>query len=63
MGLMLVGGRKMGKLKVGNASTMHGRGGLGCCRGSGFDMMNLDFGDSNGHLANKGQRTQTGDCL
>ena len=25
------------RLKLGSASTMHGRGGLGCCRGSGLD--------------------------
>ena len=42
VGRMLGGGRKgrasLTNLKVGNASTMHGRGGLGCCRGSGGDM-------------------------
>ena len=27
----------------------------------GQDLMNLEFGDSNGHLANKGQRTRIGD--
>ena len=26
------------RLTLGSASTMHGRGGLGCCRGRGFDM-------------------------
>ena len=39
---------------------MHGRGGPGCCRGSGCDMMKLDFGDSNGHLARPTQDNARG---